>query len=484
MSQPQAPRSSIIYQNVSRSVILIDIPTSIGLAQRLPHRIKTGETPLDEDVPALLSSDPLQDPYPNPPEPSSTVARNRLLRQIPDTQLELARLVEPLIDNALQELKEKHGGEWCFPRYSGLSSGTGTKRRMRMHEGFRHRASKRHQESSDDEPIFSSKNELLDGHVSGNEPPLVLAPGVNQFPNLSTIRNTAVQNAACTSTILNIKLDSEGEPSNPRTGPLPTPNYISINIPAKSTFLLTHLRAPTPSNPNPILSLSSGNKFDLIVMDPPWPNRSVRRSSHYREETDSLQPLLEGILKSNINPRHSIVAMWTTNSSKSRSMASNAMKAAGLHLFEEWIWVKSTAKGQPVSPVAGLWRKPYEILILAHTEKHTSPEDETSKGNGSCEIRRRVIFAVPDIHSRKPNLREVIEDLFFSAPTGQSEENDAAEGDREHERQIRPYAALEVFARNLTAGWWSCGDEVLRFNWKGWWDESGRERGEEKGTGC
>ncbi|KAK2806172.1 hypothetical protein FQN50_005895 [Emmonsiellopsis sp. PD_5] len=466
MPQPRAFTSSIIYQNASRSVILIDIPTSIGLAQRLPHCVKAGETPLDEDVPALLSSDPLQDPYPNPPEPSSTVARNRLLRQIPDTQLELSRVVEPLIDNALQELKEKHGGEWCFPRYSGLSSGTGTKRRM--HEEFRHRASKRHKESSDEEPIFSSKHELLDGHVSENEPPLILAPGVNQFPNLSTIRNTVVQNAACTSTVLNIniKSGSEEEPS-PRTGHLPTPNYISIIIPAKSTFLLTHLRPPIPSNPNPILSLSSGKKFNLIVMDPPWPNRSVRRSSHYREETDSLQPLLEGILKSNINPRHSIVAIWTTNSSKSRSMASNAMKAAGLHPFEEWIWVKTTAKGEPVFPVGGLWRKPYEILILAHNEKHTCPEVETGKGNGSCKIRRRVIFAVPDIHSRKPNLRELIEDLFFSFPTGRSGE-------------IRPYAALEVFARNLTAGWWSCGDEVLRFNWKGWWDESGKEKGGEK----
>ncbi len=33
------------------------------------------------------------------------------------------------------------------------------------------------------------------------------------------------------------------------------------------------------------------------------------------------------------------------------------------------------------------------------------------------------------------------------------------------------YQALEIFARNLTAGWWSCGDEVLKFNWEGCWTE-------------
>ena len=64
-------------------------------------------------------------------------------------------------------------------------------------------------------------------------------------------------------------------------------------------------------------------------------------------------------------------------------------------------------------------------------------------------ITRRVIAAVPDVHSRKPGLRELFERMFFSTSTG--------------------YSALEVFARNLTAGWWACGNEVLKFTEEGWW---------------
>ncbi|KAK3076285.1 hypothetical protein LTS18_013420, partial [Coniosporium uncinatum] len=45
---------------------------------------------------------------------------------------------------------------------------------------------------------------------------------------------------------------------------------------------------------------------------------------------------------------------------------------------------------------------------------------------------------------------------------------------------------LEVFARHLVEGWWSWGDEVLKFSWDGCWrkgcegEAHGREEGAEK----
>jgi len=93
-------------------------------------------------------------------------------------------------------------------------------------------------------------------------------------------------------------------------------------------------------------------------------------------------------------------------------------------------------------PAEGLWRKPYEVLVIGKRR------NGFERGDWDGEIVRRVIAAVPDVHSRKPNLREVLERVFF--------------GDW-------GYEALEVFARNLTAGWWSVGNEVLKFNDEKWW---------------
>ena len=33
--------------------------------------------------------------------------------------------------------------------------------------------------------------------------------------------------------------------------------------------------------------------------------------------------------------------------------------------------------------------------------------------------------------------------------------------------------ACEFFARNLTAGWDAVGNEVLKFQWEGWWKDYG-----------
>lgn len=33
------------------------------------------------------------------------------------------------------------------------------------------------------------------------------------------------------------------------------------------------------------------------------------------------------------------------------------------------------------------------------------------------------------------------------------------------------YRACEIFGRNLTEGWFTWGDEALKFNWEGHWRE-------------
>jgi len=71
----------------------------------------------------------------------------------------------------------------------------------------------------------------------------------------------------------------------------------------------------------------------------------------------------------------------------------------------------------------------------------------TISGNG--DVKRRVLVGVPDLHSRKPNLKSIFEQVM----------------------KKEKYEALEVFARNLTAGWWGWGDEVLKFQSEEYWIE-------------
>jgi hypothetical protein len=144
----------------------------------------------------------------------------------------------------------------------------------------------------------------------------------------------------------------------------------------------------------------------------------------------------------------SIAAIWVTNTVKSRKAAYDSMLMAGLIVTEEWIWVKTTIDGEPVTPIDGLWRKPYEVLIIGQKFPENYCESNNEKGRVKL---RRVIAAVPDIHSRKPNLRKLFETIFFSATPGQSDDKHGKKGQEDLGKCLK-YSALEVFARNLTAG--------------------------------
>lgn len=160
----------------------------------------------------------------------------------------------------------------------------------------------------------------------------------------------------------------------------------------------------------------------------------------------------------------SLAAIWITNSEKARRTAYEALRASGFRVCEEWVWVKITTDGRPTSPLDGLWRRPYEILVIGRNETslglHVDGDDGVNSSllgiDPSCTA-RRVLAAVPDLHSRKPHLRAVFEEVFFRASSC--------------EQAVEPYSALEVFARNVTAGWWACGNEVLKFNARECWTE-------------
>jgi N6-adenosine-specific RNA methylase IME4 len=180
--------------------------------------------------------------------------------------------------------------------------------------------------------------------------------------------------------------------------------------------------------------LSTAPKFDLIILDPPWPNRSARRKADYGtlRDADSVCSLLSLIPVASRLEADGLVAVWVTNRAALHDLLAGPggiFAQWGVELIGEWTWLKITNGGEPIFDLPSSWRKPWEQLLIARRT-----------GSGTAMPRSRVVAAVPDAHSRKPHLRPLFDDV------------------------LRPgYVALEIFARSLTAGWWSWGDEVLKF---------------------
>ncbi|CAL1597157.1 unnamed protein product [Knipowitschia caucasica] len=201
-------------------------------------------------------------------------------------------------------------------------------------------------------------------------------------------------------------------------------------VPAKSTFLLSDI-----SRLQPLLSCKA--KYDLVVIDPPWENKSVKRSRRYNALPSSqLKKLPIPLLASS----DCLLVTWVTNKpSHLRFVRHELYPQWGAEAVAEWLWVKVTASGQFVFPLDSQHKKPYEVLVLGKFSSNSS----LSEGSGeSLPIEdHRLIISVPStLHSQKPQLSEVLKPF------------------------IRPNAkCLELFARNLLPGWTSWGNEVLKF---------------------
>jgi N6-adenosine-specific RNA methylase IME4 len=391
--------SSIIYQNQSQATTLLDLPASIQNAQRL----RGGEQAEAENQ--ILSAQPPEQPYPSL-EPKG-LKRAKLLEGIPLAEQAYHGRIQAFISESLEEIKSVQGQrQWCRPRQTAMST----------FEEIPRETSK-----STESDVFS-------------EPPIILSSISNVFSYLDDLKNRIVSNPFKLRT--EIMVDRQ-----------------ACHIPPRSSFLLSDVTRFFPH------ANSSSNvfhrPFDFILMDPPWQNRSVRHAKTYQTSESRSEELFLHVLSVVLNhlTADGIVGIWVTNKASIRHLVLSRLYQKGFQLYQEWIWVKTTTSGEPVTPLDGLWRRPYEILLLfrRRREAQCRTTDASKLADISfwaAEVPVRIIVAVPDYHSRKPCLKEFIEPLLVD-PTN--------------------YHALEIFARNLTAGWFSWGNETLKFNWDYHW---------------
>jgi len=351
---------------------------------------------------------------------------------------------EEWIAGEIARLKAGYQGAWCLERRvkdGGDDLGRGRKRK-RKRRGKSQGNGAGNGEDAVEELDLRATAAL---HVNPTPIPWHLTAQAQHSSTLTALHHRPIHNTHSSPCYLDLiaSYKQEREPYRYLIPPLSTFLLSSITpqtTPAFTHTALTLLPERTPS--------AGPGQFDFVLLDPPWANRSVRRSGKYstvENHPQYLDPMtaLEGMLGQHIAPG-GLVGCWITNKPAVRAAALSAFEKWEVELIEEWVWVKVTSRGEPVTELGGVWRKPYEVLLLGR--KGAAVEERVERKLG-----RRLIVAVPDLHSRKPRLKELVEPMMPDA---------------------RRYRALEVFARNLTAGWWTWGDECLKYNWDGYWSSA------------
>ncbi|KAF2716015.1 MT-A70-domain-containing protein, partial [Polychaeton citri CBS 116435] len=414
--------SSILWQNHDSSVIIVDIPRSISLAQgSQPH-------PCSDH---LLSCSALERPYDVQNEPKTCKGQANAQAQADPTDLYVK-----IVESALNESKANFQERFCLGRNFLRKDGRGSGR-------------KRQREESNDNGQPSGAGLDTANLVAGSNISTLdvdCSPGVVVQAQISSA--LFITNESGSSAIFKIP------------GQMGDGNVVEYRAPTASTFSLSNCAKSAQFRQDIRDQASSaGNRyrFDMVVLDPPWPNRSVKRThrtsgSTYHTATNlqGIEGLLHGMDLDMLLEKDGCIGVWITNKPSIRELMlgeGGLFDALGVELVEEWIWLKVTASGEPVTPLQSIWRRPYEVFLVGRKRHQYSPASSVEVAPA---VTFRTILAVPDLHSRKPCLKEMTEQLLLRREKGQSR-------------------VLEVFARHLVAGWWSWGDECIKFNSRGCW---------------
>nr|XP_056710495.1 N(6)-adenine-specific methyltransferase METTL4 [Euleptes europaea] len=170
-------------------------------------------------------------------------------------------------------------------------------------------------------------------------------------------------------------------------------NYL---FPPQSSFLLSDISCMQPL-------LNYDKKFGVIVIDPPWENKSVKRSNRY----SYLPPWqIKQLPVPALAAPECLVVTWVTNRQKHlRFVKDELYPHWAVHGVVEWYWVKITRSGEFVFPLDSSHKKPYEILVLGRLQGSTDMPLRISEDEALPIPDHKLIVSVPcTLHSHKPPL--------------------------------------------------------------------------------
>lgn len=142
------------------------------------------------------------------------------------------------------------------------------------------------------------------------------------------------------------------------------------------------------------------NKFDFIVIDPPWKNRYIKRvkktqakQGYFMMTDEEISEIpLEKYVKNN-----SVIVIWCTNSDTHiKAVRERLLVKWNLKLLSTWQWVKVDKNGELFSAIEAN-KKPFEQIFIATHVDNTNYD-------GAIEKDCLIFSQLSSIHSHKPPL--------------------------------------------------------------------------------
>lgn len=242
-----------------------------------------------------------------------------------------------------------------------------------------------------------------------------------------------------------------------------------------------------------------GGQYRLLLLDPPWHSASVARKKNYqtldkRLLMERLGPLVPRLACAD----GCLVAVWVTNSRAVQAFVEEGLfRRWSCRPLARWYWLKLAADGAWAAPGAeprSPHRKPWEVCLLGYIGPVPPPSALLPE--------RLALCSAPLAHSMKPPLDALLRPLAAHLQSATSHDGVAASGtpataaiahaacadacrtgrgeapSHDHPSSVdgdaawRSLAKLELFAREVRPTWHAAGNEVLRFQHRGCFEEA------------
>ncbi|GFS25652.1 methyltransferase-like protein 4 [Elysia marginata] len=144
-------------------------------------------------------------------------------------------------------------------------------------------------------------------------------------------------------------------------------------VPALSTFLTSSFQYFVTLGYSHLIAEPG---YNLVVIDPPWRNKSVKRKKSYHTLAEND---LTSIPISHLCADDALVCVWVTNNSRLIDFVKKMLFPAwSVQYLATWIWLKVTSSGEPVCDLHSEHKKPYEQIIIGRFKRKDGPDPSCS----------------------------------------------------------------------------------------------------------